>query len=224
MSWFHLSDHGPSLMGLLVISERNARAVVERHAVELERRDAPAHAARVLDDDVIPRGPIPERNGEPLPGWRDTRIEHKSCALQPEAEQPFDPGPVEPSGRSRVPSPAATTDVRRLGVYVSRDDVRLDLVLADPVRRSRMRDGIQHREQFRRLEAVAEGGERNDCPGGRMGILPPVLTHAGQVTLDVPGLEMRVVERGREQKDQPVVPPYQSLVDGSHGAPRTIGL
>src|SRR5512146_1467830 len=121
-------------MSRSVVGEGNSRPVLERDAVELEPRHAPADAARVLDDDVVTRRAVSKRDREPVPSRRDAWVEHESRAREPEAEQPFDPGAIQPSRGPGIPGPAATADVRPLGIDVARDDVWLDLVSLDAFR------------------------------------------------------------------------------------------
>ena len=88
-----------------------------------------------------------------------------------------------------------------------------------------MVDRIEDREQLARLVAVAEGGEREHRPDRRVRVLAAVLADAGQVALDVAGVEVGVVERGREEQHQAVAAPDEVLVDCGHRPlrPRSVG-
>src|SRR4029453_9753796 len=68
------AEHDPDPMGLLVVSELDARWVAEGHPIHVHGRYPSAHSLRVLDDDVVPRGVVAERDGEPWPLVRDARV------------------------------------------------------------------------------------------------------------------------------------------------------
>src|SRR6266480_3616129 len=55
-----------------------------------------------------------------------------------------------------------------------------------------------------------------------MRVLCTVLTHAGQISLDVAGVVSRFVERRREQHDQPRIVTYEILVERLHCDPCSI--
>src|SRR5947207_7305659 len=61
-----LAENDPDPVALLIISERDTRLAVVRHAIDLNGRHPPSHALRVLDNDVIPRRVIAERDVEAL--------------------------------------------------------------------------------------------------------------------------------------------------------------
>ena len=87
-----------------------------------------------------------------------------------------------------------------------------------------MADRVQEFDQLDGAAALAELGKRPDDPGGRVGVLAAVLADAGQVALDVAGIERLVVERRGEQEDQPPVAIDQMFVDGLQrlGEPATV--
>src|SRR3972149_6818847 len=100
-------------VGLAVISERDAPEAVEAvetHPIDLHGRHSPGHAPRVLDDDLVPRGVIAERQREAFPRARDTGVDDEARASQPEPEYAFEPGPIHPPRRPRVPCPAPPAD------------------------------------------------------------------------------------------------------------------
>src|ERR1035437_9626221 len=189
-----VSQHDPQTMDLLIIDDRNPRPVVERDAVELHHHHPPANTAGVLDGDIVARGTIPERQGESRPSRGDARVHHQSRALDPDPENPFDPGAIQPPRRPGIPGPPAPADVRRLGVDVAHGDIRFDAVLLDAMRSHRAHDRIQHREQLGGLVAVTERDERNYRPDGRLRVLPPIFAHSSHVPLDVAGSQRCVVE------------------------------
>jgi hypothetical protein len=69
----------------------------KRRTIEFNRGDPSRNVLRVLDDDFIARGMIAECDLKALPCTRDTRVEMKACAPQPESQEPFDAGPIQPS-------------------------------------------------------------------------------------------------------------------------------
>ena len=80
----------------------------------------------------------PEAPANPYPGprRRDARVDAERGAAAPEAEDALEAGAVHPAGRAGVPGPAAAAGVRRVGVDVAGDDVRLGLVALDVGRAS----------------------------------------------------------------------------------------
>src|SRR5439155_22468200 len=97
-------------------------------AVELHRRDAPAHAVRVLDRDLVGRRSALKVYLVASPAARDAWIDDEGRPPKAESQDRFDAGLVHPAGRAGVPGPPATTHVRRLGVDVRRHHIRFDLV------------------------------------------------------------------------------------------------
>ena len=73
--------------------------------------------------------------------------------------------------------------MRRFGINVGGDNVGLDLVPMHTNAGAGMIDRVQEREEFAGLIAVAEGGEREHGPDGRMGILPTVFRTPGKYPL-----------------------------------------
>ncbi len=125
--------------------------------------------------------------------------------------------PAEPVYQVQPPRPTW----RRLGVDVAgqRRTAR-PCSGGSPARVPRVVDRVEQREQLGGLVAVAQRGEGEHAPDRGVGVLAAVLAHAGQVALDVAGIERRVVERRREEQDQPVAAAHQELVDRRHGARR----
>ena len=111
-----------------------------------------------------------------------------------------------------------------LRIDVAGHHVRLDLVAVQARAGAGVVDGVQDREELAGLVAVAERGERDHGPHRGVRVLPAVLAHARDVSLDVAGLEGRAVEGRREEQDEPVSPPDQVLVDGRHGPPAPLGI
>src|SRR5437762_2365920 len=179
-------------------------------------RDPAHHPARVLHHDRVPCRVIPEGDLVRWPRARDARIEMERGAAQPEPEDRLDRGAVHPPGRPRVPGPSPAPHVRRLGIDVGGDHVRLDLVPVDARARARAVDGVEDREELPRPVAVAERGEGHHRPHGRMGALPAVLPYARRVARDVAGIERRAVERRREEQDELLSAANEVLLDRGH--------
>src|SRR5207244_13439613 len=72
--------------------------------------------------------------------------------------------PAGPPRRSSDLGPAAASRVRRLGVDVTRDDVRLDAIAVESRARARVVDRVQQREELAGAIAVAERREGHDRP------------------------------------------------------------
>ena len=106
--------------------------------------------------------------------------------------------PAEPVYQVQPPRPMCGAT----RVHVGGDDVGLDLVGCGALRRPRMIDGIDHRRQLPGAVAVAERRECHRSPDRAVGVLAAVLSHAGNVALDVSGVERGRVERRIEKLDQ----------------------
>ena len=102
------------------------------------------------------------------------------------------------------------------GVDVGRHHVRLDPVSGDRLGRGAVGDGVDQREQLPRPLGIAHRGEGHDGPDGAVGVLAAIFAHAGDVALDVAGVEVRLVERRIEELDQPGVAADQAAIDALH--------
>ena len=90
-------------------------------------------------------------------------------------------------------------------IDVGGDDVRLDLVTGDRVGVGRVPlTGLRRSNSSTARLPRPWIGVGQDHPGGGVGVLAAILSDAGDVPLDVAGLELPLVERGGEQEDQPV--------------------
>ena len=108
--------------------------------------------------------------------------------------------------------------MRRNGINIARGDVGFDFVFVQTRARRGMINGIQQREQLPGALAIAEqceGDHRPDCP---VRILTAVLTHTGNVALDVTRIEIAPVERRRKENHQSIAASDQVLIDGVHCA------
>src|SRR6185369_5364941 len=100
------AQHDPHDVPPAVVHERYGRRVDGR-AVELGLRHAAAPVLGVRHRDLVTRGS--EAPGDRIlrPGGRDAGIDRERRALAPEAEEALQARAVEPTGRPRVPGPAA---------------------------------------------------------------------------------------------------------------------
>src|SRR5208283_82618 len=116
-------------MGQAVVRQRNPRLISgQTHAVDLGMDDTAAHAARVLDLYVVTGSVVTEHYSEASPCSWYAWLDEQGCSLQTESENPFEAGPVHPSGRAGVPSPSAASDMGGRGIEIGAGDVGLDLV------------------------------------------------------------------------------------------------
>src|SRR5690606_38981922 len=104
-------------------------------AVEFAARDAAAGAVRVGDLDQVTAAAVAvlDREAGPVPG--NARVKQQLLALQVEAEDRLQSGPVQPCAGAGVPGPAAAADVRFDRVHVGGRHVGFDLVARHAVRR-----------------------------------------------------------------------------------------
>jgi hypothetical protein len=101
-------------------------------------------------------------------------------------------------------------------VHVGGHDVGLRPVPVDAFRRSRVARRIDHVEQFHRLVAAAQARQRDHRPQRRVRVLTAVFANAGQISLDVAGVVIHVIERRREQQHDLCVAPDQLRRDDVH--------
>jgi hypothetical protein len=106
-------------------------------------------------------------------------------APQTESQEPLEASPIHPPCGPGVPRPPAAADVRRFSINVGGDNVGLNFVPVYANAGARMLNGVQEREEFAGLISIAKGGECEDGPDGRMGILSTVFPDAGQVPFNI---------------------------------------
>src|SRR5207247_11261877 len=94
-----LAENDPDPVALLIISERDTRLAVVRHAIDLSGRHPPSHALRVVDNDVIPRRVIAEHEVAALARTRRTRIRQEPGATYAACVRPAEPGSIHPARR-----------------------------------------------------------------------------------------------------------------------------
>src|SRR5262249_7738481 len=152
-----------------------------RPAVDLQPRDAGPRAIRVLDGDLVARGAIAEgdRESGPGPGYAGRERQHRAADL--EAEKGFEGAAIQPSGRSRIPGPAAAPIVRVHRVDVGGHDIGLDAIAVDGSPGAAVVDRVEQGEELCRSIALAEHGQGHDRPARRMGVLATVFPDAGWI-------------------------------------------
>jgi hypothetical protein len=109
-------------------------------------------------------------------------------------------------------------------VDIGGDDVGLDLVGGDVGGGAAVVDRVDQVEQFPGAGAVAQVSEGHGRPDGGVGVLAAVLAHAGDVALDVAGLQRGLVEGRVQELDQAGVAAHQMGVQRIHGLTRALGL
>src|SRR6267378_8533093 len=75
-------DHAQPVRGA-VVGEDDLCGAGDEASVELEPRHTPAHAFRILNHDLVPRGAMAERDREPRPRPWDARIHQQPAAADP---------------------------------------------------------------------------------------------------------------------------------------------
>ena len=113
-----------------------------------------------------------------------------------------------PAGTGRQ-VPTKLTRSLWIGVHIDplirRDRIGLDLVDRDLGRRVRVVDGVQHLEESRGAFGPSGFGQGLDHPQRRMGVLAAVFPHAGDIALDIARVRRSLIERRREETNEPVV-------------------
>jgi hypothetical protein len=149
----------------------------------------------------------------------NTRIDTKKLPADTKSKNAFQASAIKPAGGTRVPCPSASPNMRRFGIDIPCNDVRLCFVALHARTRRSTSDWVQHPEQFAGFIAVAERGKGNDRPRGSVGVLAAIFADARDVALDVAGVMVRMIERRREAAES--IPPglrTRLLLDSGHGA------
>ena len=76
---------------------------------------------------------------------------------------------------------------------------------------------VDHGHQLPGAPAVAQFSEGHCHPDRPVGILPAILPYAGDVSLDVTGIQIRLVEGRVQELDQRLVPVDKALIRRLHG-------
>ena len=200
-----------------IVRERN-RGRMDRGPVQRGGCDALVPALGIPHLDPVAAAAVVPEDAEALPRRGHARRHGEARAQGLQAEDRLEPQPVHPRGGAGVPRPAAAADVRVARVDVCGDHERLRLVALHIGGRARVVDGIQHVEQLDRLVAVAELRQGPHRPQRRVRVLAAVLAHAGEVALDIAGLEGGLVERRGEQRDHARISPHELRSHSVHGA------
>ena len=87
-----------------------------------------------------------------------------------------------------------------------------------------MADGIEHGEEFPGAFPVAQPGQGHGGPDRGVGVLAAVFPHPRHVALDVPGVEVRGVERRGEQFDKPRLADHKAFLHRRQGLPGPSGI
>src|SRR5256884_3328471 len=77
-----------------VVGEHDLCGAGDGASVELEPRHAPAHALGILHHDVVARGAMTERDGEPRPRPWDARIDQQPAAADAKPQQRLETGAI----------------------------------------------------------------------------------------------------------------------------------
>ncbi|MNH21997.1 hypothetical protein D3C79_818360 [compost metagenome] len=105
------------------------------------------------------------------------------------------------------------------GIDIGGHHIGFDLVGFDQPA-STLAHRVDQAQQFPGLGGIAQAGIGHARPDGRVGVLAAIFAHAGQVALDVAGVQVAVVEGWVEQCDDTDVAAHQVLVQRRHGGLR----
>ena len=109
----------------------------------------------VFDLYFVASGAVSKHDSESWPRLRNARIKMQRRASNSQSQNAFDAGALHPSRGARIPSPAATPDVRRDSIDIRGNNIRFNFVTVDICPGSRVIDRIEEREQTGRLVALA---------------------------------------------------------------------
>src|SRR6185503_5416073 len=197
-------------------------AVVDKPDRVVARRAA--FGSVVAHVDMIRRAAIAVDQLESRPIRRQAGRDAQRGPFTPYPQQRFDDQPVHPAGRAGIPGPAAATRVRRDGVDVRGDRVGLHFVDGYGARGAGVVDRIDHAKELPGAIELAHLGEGHRRPDGRVRVLPAILAHAGDVALDVAGIQRGGVEWRLEELYQLALAAHEVLVQRLHGAARARGI
>jgi hypothetical protein len=172
-----------------VVGQGHGRLAGEERSVDADLRDTAGDTLWVLDADPVEAVSMTVGDLEVLPIRRNTGVEPECGASLAEAENRLQARAVEPARGSGVPGPSPPSYMRRAGVDVCGYGVRLALVAMKVRPAARVVDGAQKVEELDRPASVAEHGEGDDRPDRGVGVLSAVLPDAGDVSLDVSGVQ-----------------------------------
>ena len=200
------------------------RARINLDTVQFRHSDTAASMIGIGDGEAVKRAAESPVDRVMRPHCRYARVQANRGTVPPEPEKSLKGRLIHPTRRTRVPRPAAATNVHRVRIHVGRHHIRLRTVSFDRVARSHVVDRIDHVEELHRFVTLTEPRKRDDRPDGGVRVLPTVLAHAGKVTFDVSGIEGRPIERGREQQHDLCIAPHQMRSNGVHCSFRAAGL
>jgi hypothetical protein len=163
-------------------------------------------------------------NSEALPRRRNTWLERQLVVTHLQPQDVFDTCPVDPTGRTGVPAPTTTPNMRTLGIHIARHYIRFELVALRIGSVFSVVNGIEKREQLEGLLPISQERRRDNNPGGRMRVLSAIFPDPGQVTFDVAWIMKRFVEWRFEQENHFMARLYEMLEDRAHGLPCPFGF
>lgn len=131
----------------------------------------------------------------PLPLGRKTRNEARRLRFGDESEKRFHNQPVHPGRRPRVPCPSASPRMLRSGVHIGGDNIGFHFINCNLPGGSAVVHRIDHRKNVPCPPRIPQPSEGHCSPDGGMSILTSVLPHAGDIPLDIPGIQAPTYRR-----------------------------
>ena len=180
-----------------IVNQWNVGRPCLQFSVEFRDRHPASNTRRIFYFDLVDRRVVFELDRVTGPVSRNTRIDRKRHPAQTKSKNPFDARAVKPTGRTRVPRPAATPHVRRLGINITGYHVRFHLVSLHAGTGVGAMDRTDHAKKLGGFVAIAQRRECDHHPRGSMAVLPAVFPNARQISLDIAGIMIRMVEGRR---------------------------
>src|ERR1700678_397230 len=180
-----LAQHDADVVDRSVVGEWNTCGARQEFAVQFSKRYTARHARGIFHLDLVDRREVAKVDGVAGPITRDTRINAEDHAPHTKAEYPLHPRAIKPTRRTGIPRPSPSSNMGRLGIDVSRYDVRLHFVTLHVGARTGAVNRVHEAEKFIGLVSIAELGESNCRPSGGMRVLPAVFANPRNVTFYV---------------------------------------
>src|SRR6185437_3512689 len=142
----HAQGHGDVMCGTIV--SEPSRSILDGPPIQLDRAHASRHTRGVAHFYYVLTGTVAILDRELPPVARHARLDSQVLAALREAEQRFHRNAIGPRSRTRIPGPAAASNMVGRGVYVRTHRVGLDLVALDIRVVAGVCEGIEHAEEL----------------------------------------------------------------------------
>src|SRR5271168_5389144 len=99
--------------GVVIDNGQSQGALHDFNPVHLSEANSPTEPGGIVDHDFISRRLTANRHLERSPAFGNAGVEMQESAADAQPQNALDAGALHPTGRARVPRPAATSDMGR---------------------------------------------------------------------------------------------------------------